>query len=115
MQDADEQIHELELSMEQAKDVISDMEALIRLSNDSDFKKVIDRGYFVNEASRLVLSKALPSMSTDSMQKEIDNAILAISYLRKHFTGIMSMGRMAEKSLQDAEMTRDEILQEVSA
>jgi len=110
----EQQIEQLEISMDSAKKIISDMDSLLRLSSNKDFIQIIDEGYFVKEASRLVLSKAMPDMSDDAKQKEIDNAIVAIGYLRKHFSGIVAMGRMAEKSLKDSEVTRDEMMQEAA-
>ena len=61
-----------------------------------------------------VLAKATPAMSTDSAQKEVNNAIIGIGYLQKHFNSIIGMGNMARKSLQEAEQTREEILGEVA-
>jgi len=114
MQNADAQIEQLEISMEQAKDIIGLADSLVDLAKNKDFKRVITEGYFINEASRLVLAKATPAMSTDSIQKDIDNAIIGIGYLQKHFNSIIGMGNMARKSLQEAEQTREEILGEVA-
>lgn len=113
MLNADSQIEELEISMEQAKEIIANSDSLIALSRNKDFIRIISQGYFINEASRLVLAKATPAMSSDALQKDVDNAIIAIGHLQKHFNSIMAMGNMAKKSLSEAEQTREEILHEV--
>ena len=110
MNESDLMVEQLEISMEEAKSAIEDKNSLLRLADNPDFKKIIEQGYFINEASRLVLSKASPDMANDVNQKSIDNAIIAIGYLRKHFSALIGIGRQAEKALHDAEVARDEIL-----
>ena len=113
-QDVDAQIEQLEVSMENAKKMVEDADALIRLSTNPDFTRIITDGYFAEESSRLVLTKALPNMSSDELQKDINNAIIAIGYLKRHFNSIMAMAGMARKSINESEKTRAEILEEAA-
>jgi len=46
----DQQIEQIELSIEAAKANVEKMEALLRLIDNKDFKKIIDDGYFKDEA-----------------------------------------------------------------
>jgi hypothetical protein len=112
MLNTDTQVEELEISMEQAKLIISKADNLINLTKNPDFINIITKGYFVNEASRLVLAKATPAMATESLQKDVDNAIIAIGYLQQYFNSIIGMGNMARKSLYESEQTREELLHE---
>ena len=114
MNDIDGQIEELEISIDQAKEIIDKADTLIRLSKTADFRSVITDGYFIDEASRVVLSKSQPGMESADIQKDMDNAIIAIGYLKRHFNGIIVMGNMARKTLQESEETREEILKEAS-
>lgn len=116
MTETEQQIEQLEMTMDQAKQYIERAEALIRLSKDKDFKLIITDGYFLKEASRLVLSKATPDMmEKEVIQKDMDNSIIAIGYLKRHFNSIIAMANVSRKALLDAEETREEILKEAAS
>ena len=105
-------LEQIEISDNQAKEMIFKMESLLKLTKNRDFKKVIEEGYFEKEASRAVLLKADPNMQDAEAQKSLDNQIIAIGYLRQYFTTIMQLGRMAEQEVKANESTREEILAE---
>lgn len=108
----EEQLENIEISIEQAKKAIDMMESLLKLTKNKDFKKVINEGYFEKEASRLVLLKADPSMQSPEDQRLLDNSIIAIGFLRQYFSAVIQMGRMAERSIANDEVTREELLGE---
>lgn len=108
----EEQIEQIDISMEHAKTNINMMDALNKLTTNKDFKKVILEGYFKDEASRLVLLKADNSMQGEQEQTTIDKSIIAVGYLRQYFSTIMQIGSMAERALKDDEITREELLTE---
>lgn len=108
----EEQIENIEISIEQAKKAIDSMNSLLKLTKNKDFKKVINEGYFEKEASRLVLLKADPSMQSPEDQRLIENSIIAIGFLRQYFSAVIQMGRMAERTLASDESTREELLSE---
>jgi hypothetical protein len=108
----EEDLERIEISLENAKKRVHLRDALIALTGNIAFKEIIQEGYFVNEASRLVLLKADPSMQDDESQTQIDNSILGVSYLRLYLHTIMRMGDTAEKAITDDEETREEILAE---
>ena len=115
MNEVEQQIEQLEISIEQAKTSIEMADALERLYENKDFKTVITHGYFTDEASRLVLAKAMPELSGDEAQKDIENCIIAVGHLRQHLNSIFVKGNMAKKALHDAQDTREEILSEGEA
>lgn len=104
------QIEQVELSIEHAKLSIDNKIALQRLTNNKDFEKIILEGYFKDEASRLVLLKADPSM--DNFQALIDKQIIAVGQFRQYLATIMVLGTQAEKAIADDEETREELLAE---
>lgn len=108
----DQQIEQIELSIEAAKENVEKMEALLRLIDNKDFKTIIDDGYFKNEAARLVILKADPEMQEAKFQDQLDKGIIAVGQLRQYFRTIMQIGRMAERSIRDDEQTRQELLAE---
>ena len=112
MSEVQEQIEQVELSMEQAKGSIELMESFKRLNQSKDFKEIIEENYFKREASRLVLLKADDSMQSDEHQASIMKQIDAIGEVRKYFVSIMQMGRMAENALHADQRTHNELLNE---
>ena len=101
----------VEISIEDAKEAIGTMESLIKLQDNSDFKKIILDGYFKEEASRLVLFRALPQV-TEEMRVDIDAQIAAVGNFRQYLSTIFSQGNMARNGLASHEATREEILAE---
>lgn len=106
------QLEEVQVTIKQSKEAIALMNSVLKLTENKDFKAVITEGYFEKEASRLVLLKADPSLQNEKEQLEIDRRIIAVGYLRQYLSYIVQIGRMAEKSLQDAEETQQELMQE---
>ncbi len=107
-------LEQIEISLRHAKKQVSKRDALASLSANAAFKEIVQEGYFVEEASRLVLLKADPSMQDAESQLQLDKSIMGIGFFRLHLHTIMRMGDMAEKAIADDETTREEILEEVA-
>lgn len=102
------QMHEV--TIEQAKETIELANALSRLQSNKDFNLVINNGYFVKEASRVVLLKASPTQVDDSDQRMLNNQIIGIGELRQYFTKIYQAANQAEKAIKDSEADIAELL-----
>jgi len=109
---AAEQIEQIELSLEQAKESIDMMDSLQTLTKNKDFVNVITKGYFESEASRLVLLKATPQMASKEDQELLLKSIDSIGFLRQYFVTIMQIGRMAIKAKEEDETTHAELMNE---
>ena len=109
---AQNELQQVELSIEQAKANIERMNKLEKLKNNPEFEELVLKGYFEQEASRLVLLKADHNVQGDTEQKQIEKMIDAIGYLRQYFNTIYQFGAMAQNALEQHEATREEILQE---
>ena len=112
MSDTENQLSDVEISIDDARQTISRMESLKVLMGTATWKELIEEGYFRDEASRLVLLKADPSMTGDKEQAEIDKAISAIGPFRQYLRVIMQLGMMAERAVVADEQTRAELLEE---
>jgi len=108
----EEQIQQVELSIEQAQGLIDRMQAMNRLRVNADFQKVIEEGYFQHEASRAVLLRADPTMQTKEKQKNVDNVITSIGGLYQYFITVIRQGNMALKSIEEDKFAREELLRE---
>jgi len=112
MSNTEQQLASIEITLEQAQAAVAARKALQTLTKNPEFKELVLEGYFEKEASRVVLLRADPSMQDELNQKDLDNQIVAIGYLRQYLSGIMIKGRTAEKAIQDCNETREEILAE---
>ena len=108
----EQDIEQVEISIEQAKVMIDNMKALDRLTDNKDFNKLFIEGYFKEEASRLVLLRADHNFQSDEDQKQLLAAIDAIGRFKMYCNTIMVMGRRAERDLEASEQTREELLAE---
>ena len=108
----EQQIQSIEMSMEQAKKSIAARDSFVKLLKNRDFDKLIVKGYFEDEASKMVLTKALPDMQDAESQEAIMKSIDAIGHLRQHFIAIKQLGDTAERTLKNDEATKEELLQE---
>ena len=107
----EEDIKQIELTIESAQEAVAMRDALRRLVRNPDYDKIINSEYFQNEPARLVLTKAEPAMDTPEKQKAIMHSIDAIGHFRQYLQSIMQVGRMAEQSIEDNENERSLILE----
>jgi hypothetical protein len=112
MNDQEQQLQQVELTIEQAKQYISNADALNRLHENPDFQQIVLYEYFEAESKRAVLLKSDPEMQGDDGQKQVDNVILGIGGLYAFFNKIYQYGNQAHRSLPADQQTQEEILQE---
>jgi hypothetical protein len=105
-----DQLHEIELNIQQARKIVEQGNALERLRSNSDFKKVISTGYFEEEAIRLVHLKSDQNMQDAERQKAILSQIDAIGSLNQYFQTLFHRASLATKAIAADEETREEIL-----
>ena len=108
---SDTQMEQIEVALEDAKTAVTKLDALHRLINNDDFKVVIDKGYFEEEASNLVLSLGNPVYTKEQLEK-VDQLIRGISCLSSYFGSIKYNGQQGEKAIKDLENTKQELLEE---
>ena len=105
-------LNEIELSISEAKKLVDLGNSLERLRNNVDFKKVIQSGYFEQEAIRLVHLRADNLFQTEDRQRMINKQMDSIGMLVQYFDTILFKARQAEKAIEVGEATRDEMLSE---
>jgi len=106
-------IQEVELSMEQVKESIALQAALARLSENEDFIAVITKGFFNEEAERVVGALADPAMIVNEPgMKMLENIIITIGGLRQYFIKLQQQGNMSSQALEELQQTHTELLQE---
>jgi len=95
------QVHETEIQIDQAREAVAKRDALNRLIDNKDFSMVIHKGYFEEEASRLVLSRPESALQTDEARRGNDEGITGVGQLFQYFRRISTQGRQAEEAIQD--------------
>jgi hypothetical protein len=115
MSEIEQNIKQVEMSIEEAKHNVENRDLVLSLSKHPDFRKLIMRGYFEQEAIRLVHLKGAQGMQSPEQQMLVNNAMLAISNLKQYFDNLVQMGNVSEKALAEHEKTREELLAEDAA
>lgn len=109
---SDFDIKELEAQIEVAKRDRDFGQAILRLKENKDFKKVILEGYMEKEALRLIRIKAEPAMQNPLSQAAIVSAMDAISNLHHYLEGAIRDGEIGERHIQEGETVLEELLAE---
>lgn len=104
---------ELELSIEEAKRIVGDRDAVKKLFGNREFKRIFVDGYFKDEALRLVGISADPTM--DAKREAIQEEIRGISLVNQYLQNIIRFGDIAQDSLSEAYETLEEVRQEEEA
>lgn len=96
------QIEAIEKERANATSLVNLGTSLERLKKNRDFITLISKGYFEQEAIRLVHLKSDPNMQSEEAQKFIIGQIDAIGALRGYLDTIFSRANMASKVIEDA-------------
>lgn len=111
----DEQLQQIEITIETAKEAVAMAKALDELTRNRNFKKLITEGYFEKESVRAVMLKADPEMQSPEAQADLNKTIDSIGELRQYFVKVNQLGRQAQAAINANEEAREEILAEEQA
>lgn len=109
----EQDIAEIDITMDQCKENIELMECLDRLRKNKDWTKLIEKGYLEKEAARLVLAKAEPSLQAEEHQNSLDKMINGVGYFRQYLNKIYQIGYQSQRALPEHENTRNELMEEM--
>ena len=106
------ELQQLESNIKYAQKIVDLGDALDRLRNNRDFKKVIGEGYFEQEAIRLVHLMSDSNMQFPGIQQSIHKQLIAVGMFREFLETLTTRANMARRAVESDEATRDEILAE---
>lgn len=106
------ELQQLDASIKHAQQTVDLGNALERLRNNKDFKKVIGEAYFNEESIRLVHLMSDSNMQSPESQQSIHNQMVAIGVFHDFLNTLATRAGMARRSVEADEATRDEILAE---
>ncbi len=113
MNPTEDQLQQVEVSLEQAKNIVERADAYNRLTQNNDFKFLIEDCYFNKEPVRITMNLANSHLSKKETEEYAMTALNSISLLNQFFTMVIIKGEEARKAVEFDEMTREELLQEV--
>lgn len=105
----EDQIAKLDKSIEENRAVAELGDALVRLTANRDFRKVILEGFFEKEAIQLVRLKGHPDHQSAQAQSQILQGMDAIGVLSAYFEKVGTAAELARKSLGFDEEARDQL------
>lgn len=111
---SDTELQQLERNIKHAQKTVDLGDALDRLRNNRDFKKVIGEAYFNEEAVRLVHLMSDSNMQSPEIQQSIHKQMIAIGVFHDFLNTLATRADMARRSVAADEATRDEMLAEVA-
>ncbi len=112
LQEQEQEMRQLEISIETAKRKIELAEALAKLQKNKAFKDLILTEYLGNYAIHLVKNKASFGMQDETNQNFINDQITAIGHLDQFLRYTAQEGIQAKQALSDDRQTEEEILAE---
>ena len=107
----EQEIHQVEITLAEAKHTVELGEAINRLKNNKDFQFVIHEGYFRDEASRLVFLTADATISPE-MKESVWGSIRGIGEFRAFMVGKLQLATQARKEIEDNQETLDSLRSE---
>ncbi len=110
----EQELHLIEVSIEHAQGIVDMANALRRLCDNDDFKKVFLDHYMVNEASRTVRMLAEPSQQGQKEQDALQKQLIGIGQFDQFMRCTLSMGDMAAQGIEEDKAAYNSILEEES-
>jgi hypothetical protein len=107
----DQQIEETELSIEDAKAIVSRGEKALKLADDPIFKELILEGYFKDETLRLAGMSSDPNIS-EELRKCVVRDLHGTAALKRYLQTMVQMSLIASNSIADYEETLEELREE---
>jgi uncharacterized FAD-dependent dehydrogenase len=112
MNEQENQMQINERAIEDAREDVALADALQRLHENKDFKKIVLTDYFEKNAQRAVMMKSDPTQQSPEKQKDIDNVIVGIGQLGMYFHKIFVFGERSANGLRDDIQTQAEMIEE---
>lgn len=107
-----DQVKEIEIDIEHAKEMIKLEEAMLRLKKNKDFELLILEEYFKNEAVRYVEALSSPNLQAEKYQEAIHKAMRGIGELKQFFNKISHNADMARSAIEEGRQAIDEMAED---
>lgn len=113
MSKTEQQLQQIEMDIERAREMVERKRAIERLFENEDFKSVVMDGFLDDEAQRVILAKADPELQMmPGKIDELDRLGIAIGEFNMWLFFQRKLGQQAEQAIAADEETREELLAE---
>ena len=102
-------IQEIEVSIEEAKKIAKRAERVRRLEKNADFKALILDGYFTEEAARLVHLATDHQVIQGGHLEFVMNDLKGIGALKRYLTAALQLGDIAANTVKEYQEELDAI------
>lgn len=102
------QIQALEAQKIDEQKLVDLRDAILRLSGNHDFRKVINEGFLRDEAARSIRMAGEPTLSAQEKTALIEMA-LAAGHLQRYLSANVQMGNMAENNIHQIDGQLEEL------
>lgn len=104
-----DEVKNIELNIEEAREFVKFNEALERLGKNKDFQTVILKGYFKEEPARLVEALAAPNLQDQKFQDAILKSMEGIGQLQQFFNKVQHQADMAQSAIEEGQRELDDM------
>jgi hypothetical protein len=104
------QVEEIDIQIDEANKLRRLRDVCVQFTESANYKEIVKQGYFVNEASRLVMLKGADL--DDRQQETIDKMINGISCFHNYLNEILRQGTAMDQAIKADEETREQLLAE---
>lgn len=109
-------LQQVEMDIEDAKEMVELHACLKRLKDNPDFDKLISVNFLEKEAYRVVGAKAdISVLMNEVTEKMMENIIISIGGLRQYFLKVQMQGQQAAVDIAASQETHAELLVEQAA
>lgn len=95
-------IQELEVFKKDCKQTAEFADAIVRLQDNPDFRKVINEGFFLHQAARYAQESGDPMLTAVQRQDAL-NIAQASGHLKRFLSVSVQMGNEADRSIANAD------------
>ena len=100
---------QIEISIDAAKGAVDRKNAIARLFENEDFKLIFEKGYFEQEAARLVGLLADPEFASDEKHQELINDMLGVSATKQYLLNLHRFGVQMERQIAASEAELEDL------
>ena len=97
-----QEIEQIEVTIEQAMEIIDRGRAIERLEMNPDFRRLVLDGYFADEAARLTHLLSDPVTIMQGHQDLVKNDLMSIGGFKRYLMTIRHLAAQAERDVNDA-------------
>lgn len=109
-------VKEIEVTIEQCKEVVERGKALERLLQHPDFNAIIMKDYMEREAHRLTLLLADPACETPQGRDNVMRDLSAIAQLNAFFRTVRKAAEIGQRTLvEHQELLQEELIADLEA